>query len=198
MKTKNQNIPTMEPTKILIENWPKDPWMKTWMPLIISSIFTLIALFLSLKSFNFTKIESVKNSRPYVWAINYGYTDSSNKFHPEPQSILFRVSNSPAKILKKEIHIKLKEASTYKELVSPQIEYNFVRFPDNNALWSFSLGIDDWGRIENLSTDVKRNLERHIFIQYSFLDGRDKFEFKLIQKFIPEDNQWRDIDIQAN
>ena len=197
-KMKNKNIQTMETTKVIIEKWPKDPWLKTWMPFIISSIFTLIALFLSLKSFNYTKVESTRNSRPYVWAMDYYYNDSMNRLIQEPKNIMFGISNSPAKIFKLEIHIKLKEKTGYRELISPMIEYDFVRFPSNDAKWWVCIGEKNWSQIEQLSPDEKRNIERHILIQYSFLDGRDKFEFKLVQKFIIEDNQWQNIDIQAN
>ena len=70
MKKDNQNIPTMETTKVIIENWPNDPWMKTWLPVIISSFIALIALGVSLISVHYTKKEFIRNSRPYVWAIN--------------------------------------------------------------------------------------------------------------------------------
>jgi hypothetical protein len=184
----------METTKVIIENWPKDPWLKTWMPLIISSIFTLIALFLSLKSFYFTKNESARNSRPYVWALS---TNDANTNMPIPQFLSIINTNSPAKILKEEVKIILVNGVTKTELVT-YLKLNFVSFPSQNTQRGFTIGHYDWNnKVLSVGQENLAKLERHVLIQYSFLDGREKFEFKLVQKFIPDDNQWRDFDLQA-
>src|SRR5688572_6974534 len=59
---------TMDTTKVIIENWPNDPWIMDWIPIIIA----VIALIASIISLYWTRIEYVKSSRPYVWASNYG------------------------------------------------------------------------------------------------------------------------------
>lgn len=192
-----QNIQPMETTKVIIENWPKDPWIKTWMPVIISTFIALIALGVSLVSVHYTKKEFIRNSRPYVWAINYSYSDSL-KIHPEPQTIIFKISNSPSKILKQEFKILLKEGNSYCDIDSPTPEENFVRFPASDQIWHYSVKPEVWSKIELLTPLQKENLERHVLLQYRSLDGGKIYFFKLIQKFIPKDNQWRDIDVQAN
>lgn len=65
----------IDTTKVIIENWPKNPWYKDWIPISIA----VIALITSFVSLYWTRQEFVKSSRPYVWASNYGVIDPEKK-----------------------------------------------------------------------------------------------------------------------
>jgi len=194
MKKDNQNIPTMETTKVIIENWPNDPWMKTWLPVIISSFIALIALGVSLISVHYTKKEFNRNSRPYVWAINA--SDLGNRIE-RPDWIVFRTSNSPAKIKMRRIEIYVIDSNTKKKLFN-QEEGPFIRYPDASADWHYEMPIIQWTDIlKDYSSD--QTLQRHITIEYSSIDGNQNYSFKMIQKFVPNVNlNWQDSVVHAN
>ncbi len=194
MKKDNQNIPTMETTKVIIENWPNDPWMKTWLPVIISSFIALIALGVSLISVHYTKKEFIRNSRPYVWAINA--SDLGNRIE-RPDWIVFRTSNSPAKIKMRRIEIYVIDSNTKKKLFN-QEEGPFIRYPDASADWHYEMPIIQWTDIlKDYSSD--QTLQRHITIEYSSIDGNQNYSFKMIQKFVPNVNlNWQDSVVHAN
>ncbi len=184
----------METTKVIIENWPNDPWMKTWLPVIISSFIALIALGVSLISVHYTKKEFIRNSRPYVWAINA--SDLGNRIE-RPDWIVFRTSNSPAKIKMRRIEIYVIDSNTKKKLFN-QEEGPFIRYPDASADWHYEMPIIQWTDIlKDYSSD--QTLQRHITIEYSSIDGNQNYSFKMIQKFVPNVNlNWQDSVVHAN
>ena len=177
-------------TKVIIEKLPKTPWYKDWIPIIIA----IIALITSLISMNWTRKEIIKNNRPYVWASNYGVIDTEEKtIIPIPFRLGFRVKNNPAKIIRVDFIISYNSEKIFKHVIE-----NVVRFPDENSEWTFSIGQDDFKKIMNRSDEEKRNLKREIKIKYSALDGDKIYHYKLIQSFEPLDNQWKDINENAN
>lgn len=174
----------MDTTKVLIENWPNDPWVKDWIPIIIA----VIALVTSIISLYWTRKEYVKSSRPYVWASNYGVIDSVKKtIIPIPFRVGFRIKNSPARIICANIEI----LDISNKVFSMKLE-KLIRFPDENSEWSFTIGQDDFNRIMNRPGEKKRDLIRKISIMYSSIDGGKVYKYELHQKFEPLDNQWND------
>lgn len=175
----------MEVTKVIIENLPKTPWYKEWMPIIIA----IIALVMSIISLYWTRKEYIKSNRPFVWASNYGVIDAENKtIIPIPFRIGCRVKNSPARILQMEVSVILN-----KSILFTHAEKNFVRFPDETSEWSFSIGKDEYEKIMNRSDGEKSNLKRIISIVYSSLDGGKIYHYRLEQLFIKAENQWEGV-----
>src|SRR3989338_5116818 len=114
----------MNPTKIIIENWPATPWYKNW-----NLIIALMALILSLLSLYWTRKDFVRSSRPFVWAGNYSVIDPDKKtIIPVPWRVGCRIKNTPAKIILAEIKVYLgkEELFSYKK-------QNLVRFPDDKS-----------------------------------------------------------------
>ena len=180
----------MEATKVIIENLPNTPWYKDWIPISIA----VIALIMSIISLYWTRKEYTKSSRPFVWASNYGVIDAENKtILPIPFRIGCRVKNSPARILQMDVNIFLN-----KKVLFTHTEKNYVRFPDENSEWSFTIGKKEFEQIMNRPNSEKSNLVRIISINYSSLDGSRIYHYKLEQLFIQADNQWKDTDEKAD
>lgn len=175
----------MDTTKVIIENWPNDSWIKDWIPIIIA----VIALITSIISLHWTRIEYVKSSRPYVWAINYGVIDNDKKTIIQiPFKVGFRVKNSPARIITGNIDI----LDVSNKIFSEKFE-KLIRFPDEASEWSFTIGTEDFNQMMNRPDEMKRNLIRKIKLKYSSIDGGKVYYYELHQKFEPLDNQWSDI-----
>lgn len=180
----------METTKVIIENWPNTPWYKDWVPIIIA----VIALVVSIISMRWTIIEHRNNLRPFVWAINYAVIDNENKTYIQvPFRAAYRVKNSPAKILQTEVKILYDS-----QVLLTNTEKNFVRFPDENSEWSFAIGKEEFEKIMKRPPNELSKLQRLISIEYSALDGLKIYHFKLTQVFVPADNQWKDINVEAD
>ena len=180
----------METIKVIIESLPDSPWYKEWIPIIIA----LIALITSFISLYWTRQEYISSSRPYVWASNYGVINAEQRtIIPIPFRIGCRVKNSPANILKMEVKISLNEL-----VLSANTERNFIRFPDESSEWSFSFGQIEFERIMNRPTIERANLKRTISILYSSINGGRKYSYRLEQLFVPDDNQWKDINVKAD
>ena len=161
-------------------------WQTVWIPTIIA----VIALFTSIISLYWTRIEIIRNGRPYVWAASYGFIDSEQKIIiPIPARFAFRIKNNPAKILNIDIEIKL----INNILLTHKIE-NIFRFPDETSEWTFTLSQFQFDEIMNRSDIDKRTLTRTISIKYSCLGGKKIYKYKLEQIFEPLDNQWKDIN----
>ena len=151
----------MGTTKVLIENWPNTPWFKEWIPIIIA----LIALFTSIISLYWTRIEQTKSSRPFVWASSYGVIDNVNKtIIPVPFRVGYRVKNSPARILQIDTVINLEVTELFRHTVE-----NLVQFPDESSEWNFTIGQTDFERIMNRPISEQSKLIRTISIKYSSL-----------------------------
>ena len=191
MKKENQKIQPMETTKVIIENWPKDPWIKTWIPIIIA----LISIIVSWVSLNYTKKEFIRNTRPHVWAINAKDSNSSTNI---PQQIVLRLSNSPAKIINLKVLIFSVDGSLKNEIYKSNPEGNYLRFPDEKANWQLTISPVDWNKILTTTINHSIKLERHIIIQYSSLDGGQLYNYKMVQEYVPNGNDWLDKDVQAN
>ena len=176
----------METTKVIIQNWPSNPWYKEWIPIIIG----IIALFMSLFSLYWSNKESTRNARPYVWATNYVVVDDINhKFIPILFKVMLHVQNSPTKIVELQHTISIDKIT----LSSYKTE-NAVKFPSENGEWTFEVGKVDRDRIMNLSLEDKSKLRRSISIKYSSLDGGKIYEYKIKQQFYPNDNDWLTIN----
>lgn len=179
----------IDTTKVMIENWPNNPWHKDWIPILIA----VIALFTSVVSLYWTRQEFIKTSRPYVWASNYGVIDSERKtIIPIPFRFAFRVKNNPARIIKVDIEIKYNAEKLFSHVIE-----NIVRFPDETSEWTFSISQAEFQEIMNRSDEDKKKLIRTIEIKYSSLDGGKIYKYKLKQTFEPLDNQWKDTDENA-
>ena len=173
--------------KVLIENWPKTPWFKEWIPILIA----LIALITSIISLYWTSIQQTKNTRPFVWASNYSGIENVNKTRIQiPYIIAYRIKNSPARILQMDVDIYLES----NELFS-HTDTNLVQFPDDSSEWTFTIGQTDFERIMNRPISEQSKLIRTISIKYSSLDGGKIYNYKLKQVFIPSDNHWNNINV---
>ena len=179
-----------ETTKVLIENWPNNPWHKDWIPILIA----VIAMITSVVSLCLTRKEFIKSSRPYVWASNYGVIDYENKtIIAIPYQIAFRVKNNPARIIHIDIEIKYNT-----EILFSHVIKNIVRFPDMTSEWYFSISNEEFQKIMKHSNGDTRNLTRVINIKYSSLDGGRIYKYMLIQRYEPLDNQWKDMNESAD
>lgn len=180
----------MTPIKVFVENWQSTPWHIEWIPIIIA----IIALITSLISLYWTREEFIRNTRPFVWASNYGVIDHEhNALMPVPHKIALRVKNSPAKISNLVVNIFLDDVQLF-----GYTDENCVRFPDETSEWAFSVGKDDFERIMNRPADQQSRLRRIVTIEYSGLGGRKKYHYKLEQSYNPLDNQWRDNNVLAD
>jgi hypothetical protein len=65
----------MEPLKIFIDNWPVGNIIAIYAPIFIAAIAVFVALYSAHLSRKFFKLES----RPYLWASNYGVIDHENR-----------------------------------------------------------------------------------------------------------------------
>jgi hypothetical protein len=180
----------MDKIRVLIDNWQKDPWYHDWIPIFIAVISLIVSLF----SLYWSRKDNIISHRPYVWANNYGVIDNVNKtIISIPFRIAFRVKNSPAKILSLQISISANSKQLFENT-----ESNFVQFPDESSEWNFGFDKVTFDKIMDRTIDEKRNLIRKVEITYSSLDGGKIYNYKLVQAFIPEDNQWRKTDEVAN
>ena len=181
----------METIKVIIENLPTpDPWYIKFAPTFIG----FVALIISGFSIYYTKKAFIRNSRPYVWALNFATLNNTNQIINSPETIALRVRNVPAKVLKQEIKILVinqnNETTLFEKAVSNQ-----VRFPDEKSQWTYNIGKNEYNAIfQNLSNDqIDNELRRTIKITYTSLDSSKKYSYELIQKFNRLDNQWSDL-----
>ena len=183
-------ILSMVPMKIFIENWPEQDFLALYIPIAIALAALGVAwysAYLSRKSYR-------HSSRPYVWASSYGVIDQQHHCIIQvPQSVAYRVKNSPAKIILASASIVLDT-----EEIFNHIELNYVRFPDDSSEWRFVIGKDQFDEILKKHSSSSSQLIRKVFIKYTSLNGGTIYKFHLKQEFIAKDKQWRDIESQAS
>ena len=183
-------ILSMVPMKIFIENWPEQDFLALYIPIAIALAALGVAwysAYLSRKSYR-------HSSRPYVWASSYGVIDQQHHCIIQvPQSVAYRVKNSPAKIILASASIVLDT-----EEIFNHIELNYVRFPDDSSEWRFVIGTDQFDEILKKHSSSSSQLIRKVFIKYTSLNGGTIYKFHLKQEFIAKDKQWRDIESQAS
>ncbi|MBI2852351.1 MAG: hypothetical protein HYX84_04530 [Chloroflexi bacterium] len=164
--------------------------IERYVPIIIAAI----ALATSIYSVTLTRQSFVVAHRPYVWAGSYGVIDPDKKtIIPVPFTVAYRVLNSPARIIRKQVKIDL--------MGEPLLVYdsqNEVRFPDEKSEWTFTTGKDAFERIMNRPGEEQAKLSRIISIEYSSLDGGRIYRYKLEQLFSPVENQWIDSRAEAD
>ena len=183
----------MDVTKVVIENWPKTNYLSVYIPIIIA-IIALSALSISLYSIYLTRKIFVVSHRPYVWALNYVAKDhDTGEIIQVPSKAMFRVKNSPARIIRMEVKINLNM-----ETLLVLLEENLVRFPDEISEWSFHIGKENFEKIMNRSNEEKSKLIRLISLEYFSLDGGKIYHFNLQQSFNPIENQWKYISEKAD
>ena len=179
----------MEPLKILIDNWPVTNLVTVYTPIFIAAVAVVVSLYsahISRKSF-------LLSSRPYIWAANYGVIDQANRtITPVPSRLMYRVNNSPAKVLESKVSVLLGR----KELFSHD-QNDYVCFPDEGGEWTFSIGQDEFERIMNEFKSSNETLYRKVKFKYSDLGKLGKFEYELNQEFVTVENQWKDISSNA-
>lgn len=179
----------MEPLKIIIDNWPLTNWTTAYSPILIAGVAVLVSLYsahLSRKSYQLA-------SRPYVWAISYGVVDQDKKeIIPVPHRLAYRVINAPTQIIESTVTILLgsQEVLSYSD-------NNFVRFPDGNSEWTFSIGESEYTQIQNEYNHSEELLLRKVKVRYCSLDGGKEYSYTLTQKYIDKDDQWKDVSSQA-
>ena len=179
----------MDAVKVIVENWPKTNHFLEYVPVIIA----VIALAVSLYSVYLTRRAFIASHRPYVWAINYGVIDADANILPIPFRVAYRVRNAPAKIIRSEVKIDLGERQLF-----VHTDRDIVRFPDERSEWSFAIGKEQFEEIMDRSTDDKAKLSRLMTIEYSSLGGGENYHFKLRQSFSPVENQWKDVNEEAD
>lgn len=180
----------MEPKKVKIEKLPKSPWYKD--PPIWIAIFALIATVVSLY---LTREQYIKSSRPFVWGTNC--EDQSG--HPMPQTINIGVHNSHARI----ISLKYGITGDPNNRI-PAIEYSDrTIYPDLKVIWKVDYGNKVYSYLFSLPDSIKSKLLRSISIEYSSLDSKKKYHYKLIQsyRFEPESpafDEWDNTTEEAD
>jgi len=180
----------MDVAKVVIENWPKTNYLSVYIPIIIA----IIALIMSLYSIYLTRKIFVVSHRPYVWALNYVAKDhDTGEIIPVPSKAMFRVKNSPARIIRMEVKINLNM-----ETLLGWLEENLVQFPHEMTEWNFWIGKENFDKIMDRSNEEKSKLVRLISLEYSSLDGGKIYHFNLQQSFNPIENQWKDISEKAD
>ena len=123
-----------------------------WAPIIIA----LIALTVSLYTAYLSRRSFIAAHRPYIWALSYSFLDPDHKtLRPVPSMVGYRVLNAPAKVAVCSVKIVLGERT----LLS-HTEKAFVRFPDANSEWTFSLGTEDMKSILDRPDGEKVRLSR--------------------------------------
>jgi hypothetical protein len=73
-------------------------------------------------------------------------------------------------------------------------EENSVRYNASGSEWNFGIKEDEFYQIIKTYGNHP-DLRRKINLEYSALDGGKKYYFSLVQKFIPSNNQWVDIEV---
>jgi hypothetical protein len=186
----------MESIKVIIENWPIGPWHEKFIPLAVG----ILALIISIASLYFTRKSFRRNSRPFIWANNFASLNEHRLLVNEPKKILFRISNSPAKIINKTIKLLLKTNISNKVL-HEHSESNIIQFPDNMSQWDYAISDNEF---TNYLRELKNNIvnkgefERIIEIKYSSIDGGKKYSYNLKQKYDLSTDNWKTYSTSAN
>ena len=179
-------------TRVFIENMPTpDAWYIKLAPTFIGTI----ALILSIVSIHYTKRAFIRNSRPYIWALSSTINDEKNTLIPCPETILMKISNVPAKVLTQNFKIFLDEKNGKETILFQESIKNQERFPSEDFQWSYNINKNDFSReVFKLNNDQKdKELRRKIEIIYTTLYSSKKYSYELTQRFIRQDNQWRDL-----
>jgi hypothetical protein len=178
----------MDFIKVIVENWPINPWYKEFIPLAVG----IFALFISIFSLYFTSKSYRRNSRPFVWANNFANLDQNQLVVNQPQIVMFRLINSPAKIIDKTIKLLL-NTNINKKILHEHSESNIVQFPDSKLIWTYNISEREF---ENYISELQNSIsnrgefERIIEIKYSSIDGGKNYYFKMKQRFDLSQKNW--------
>lgn len=184
----------MDTTKVVIDNWPKTNRITMWIPIIVAMFSLIVSIVAAICSYNFAKKSFVNSHRPYVWAASYGVIDDSNKtIIPVPFKIAYRVKNAPARIIHQNVSITLRGQVLY--AAPPE---NSIRFPDETSEWAFTFPEKKFQEVMRRSDEEKALLKRIIEFDYTDLDGGQRYHYRLQQKYVPDDDQWKDTDAEAS
>ena len=182
----------MDIVKVIIENWPETNYLTVYVPIIIA----LIALGVSIFNVRLTRKSFIESHRPYVWGLSFAVLedrDDKKVIVPQPYGVLFRVTNSPAKILRLEVRVTLLSETLY-----AYTDVNLVRFPDERSQWHHLISPQDFEKMMERAGKDKDKLQRLISIDYSSLDGGRIYHYELQQSFISADYQWKDASAKAD
>ncbi len=162
----------------------------TWVAKNASAIIALCALVVSIYSLYVNNLSFIQNSRPYVYAMSYAIQDANTKLLiPQPQKLLYKVLNRPAKILRVEISLVLREGTIESVLYYNDDKNNAVRFPAQDSQWWFSFGTNDYKMYMN--NLAKGDIYRNVAIEYQALGGGTKYHYELQQKYDTLENDWK-------
>ncbi len=183
----------MNATRVIIDNLPIAPWYRECIPIIIG----IIALIVSIGSLYFTSKSYRRNSRPFVWAIDFGYLDNG-KILRQANVITFKVSNSPAKIILLKLEIVL-GAGVNREVLFTYLVREIIRYPDSNAQWTHSISTEDFTKIiKKYEQSQGSELFRFVEIKYSSLGGGITYIHNLHEKYDKGSNNWSEYKTNAN
>lgn len=175
----------MEPLNIIVKELPNQGWIHEWAPLCIA----VLALFVSAYSARLSRRALIRTSRPYVWAMNFGSLDGNGNIQNHPDTFMYCISNSPAKLNKVKIQVFLKSDSgeRVRELHEHE-EYGTVKYPFDKSQYTYK--ISSFEEIyEQVSTGT--SLFREILIEYSDLGGEESYHYSCTPIFDAQDNCWR-------
>lgn len=180
----------MDVLRVVVENWPDKTNMLDYGPVAIA----VIALLVSLYSVYLTRRSFIASHRPYVWAASYSVIcPDEHTLVPVPHRVMFRVHNAPVRVL----HLKVEVSLDAQNLVVTS-ESEMVRFPDERSEWAHSIGQREFESLMSRPDAEKARLRRIITVNYTSLAGGKAYRYVLRQLFIPADNQWTDVAVEAD
>ena len=180
----------MDVVRVVVENWPDSTSMLDYGPVAIA----VIALLVSLYSVRLTRRSFIASHRPYVWAASYSALGSDEgTLVSVPHRVMLRAHNAPVRVLHLEVEVSLDAQNL---LVTSESE--MVRFPDERSEWTHSIGQQDFESLMSRSDEEKARLRRTISVKYSSLAGGKAYRYVLQQLFVPADNQWTDVAVEAD
>lgn len=160
----------------------------------LSILIAVLALGATFVQLYWTRVQFIKSSRPYVCVSNYqARVPALNTIAPEPRFFFCAVLNSPAKIKLLEVRITLDST----ELFSQKIN-DIIRYPTETIEWTTEIRIDKFNEIMNRSPLEKAKLKRIITINYTPIDGDKTYHYKMVQSFVPDNNQWEGFKEEAD
>lgn len=174
------------------ETWFKFTWK--WFKIIwiciekrVPTLISLVVMIFLVITYNKTREEYVKSTRPYVWAINYGVAGDTHDTDIQiTHKVALRISNTPAKILRLKVNVFYKNKLLYEGGDS-----NYVYFPDKDALWTWNIGKGKFAEIMDRPDEDKHYVRRVIYIDYTALDGGKEYHYELHQSFYTEFGRWK-------
>lgn len=172
---------------IYIQNWPENSILKT---ILFEYSIPVLTFIVSLCAIYYTRREFLRNNRPYVFAMNFSFTNNEGILVFPIEVIGFKVLNNPAKIIKQHIKVEFN-----RKIIYEAIEKDFIRYPFDNTQWTNYIDLTE---IKDDMNFKKGILERNIQLKYSTLDRGKHYNFLLIQEFDFKTSFWKDKFLQAN